>query len=81
MGVVVTFEFMKQVDDVLFYNYYPNCDGLPGEVSISVDGEIWELVKLAPDNEAGTFAEHALMEIYDRLMDGEIPKNGMVAWY
>ena len=78
---MVTFEFLKQADDMLFYAYYPNGKGEAGEVSISLDGENWKLVKESKDDVFGGCAEHALSKVYDMLMNGEIPKNGISAWY
>ncbi|MGM9583628.1 MAG: hypothetical protein ACI3WU_07920 [Phascolarctobacterium sp.] len=55
---MVNFEFLKQVGDLLFYIYYPGGKGKPGQVSISIDGEIWNIEKRSEDdillNYAGT---------------------------
>lgn len=79
---MVTYEFLKQVGNLLYYTYYPNGKGKPGQVSISIDGEIWNIVQQSEDDILLNFAGHTLSSISDELKNGHnFPKSGQSVWY
>ena len=79
---MVAFEFLKQVDNLIYYVYYPEGNKQSGQVSISVDGEIWNIEKLSKDDFSNYYASHVLSYVSREIEAGnDIPKSGMVAWY
>lgn len=79
---MATFEFLKQIDNLLYYSYSSEGSGNSGQVSISLDGEIWNIEELAEDDFNGYYASHVLSYISEKLkLDRNIPMQGKVVWY
>lgn len=79
---MVTFEFLKQENNLIYYLYYPEGKGKPGIVSISIDGEIWNYEQQSEDDFRLIYCSHVLAWISDELKrSNTIPKNGKVVWY
>ena len=79
---MVTFEFLKQENNLIYYLYYPEGIEKPGIVSISIDGEIWNIERQSEDDCLKNYALHVLSYVYDKVKDGnDIPESGTVAWY
>ena len=79
---MVTFEFLKQENNLIYYLYYPEGKGKPGIVSISIDGEIWNIERQSEDDCLKNYALHVLAYISEKLkLDSNIPKKDRVVWY